>query len=69
MRIIITYACFLESESNQLWKLTTDGDNNAARILQLIYIQNSLVAQLFEIELVSGIEISRIGLRVVLLGS
>lgn len=61
----VSTTSLLEAESNVLRKLTTDRDDNTAGALELVDIHDTLVAEFFEVELVSGIEVSGVGLGVV----
>lgn len=56
----VGFAGLLEAESHILRKLTTYGDHDTARVFELVDVHYPLVAELFKIQLVSSIEVSRV---------
>ena len=55
----------LQTEGNVLGQLATDRDNDTASSLELVDIHDTLVAELLEVQLVGSIEVSGVGLGVV----
>ncbi|GFF30855.1 LOW QUALITY PROTEIN: hypothetical protein IFM46972_03049 [Aspergillus udagawae] len=58
-------ASLLQAESDVLGQLTTDGHNNTAGTLEFVDIHDTLVAEFLKVELVSSVEVSGVGLGVV----
>jgi hypothetical protein len=59
-----TYTIFLELKGNVLGQLASDRNHDTAGSLEFVDIHDTLVAELFEVELVGDIEISAVGLSV-----
>ena len=56
----------LKSKGNVLRELASNGDNDTTGILQFVNIHYSLVAELFKVQFISGIKISRVSLWIVI---
>jgi len=55
----------LQTQGNILGQLATDRHNDTGSALEFVDIHHTLVAQLLEVQLVSGVKVSRVGLGVV----
>ena len=58
------HTIFLKLEGNVLGQLASNGNHDTAGSLEFVDIHDTLVAELFEVELVSDIEVSATGLLV-----
>lgn len=58
------HTVFLKLKGNVLGQLASDGNHDTAGSLEFVDIHYTLVAELFEVELVGDIEVSAVGLLV-----
>ena len=61
----VSATSLLQTQGNVLRQLTTDRDNDTASVFKLVDIHNTLIAQFFEVESVSSVEVGGVSFGVV----